>query len=81
MADYVNVQNLLVRDCGRDVPTDQEVRDYYGYTPPTPTCPCGISNGECKECPPTTKADFGIAGILFAGVLALPILAGLGKWK
>ena len=28
-----------------------------------------------------TTADFGIAGILFAGVLALPILAGLGKWK
>ncbi len=81
MADYVNVQKLLVRDCGRDVPTDQEVRDYYGYTPPTPTCPCGISDGECKECPPTTTANFGIAGILFAGVLALPILAGLGKWK
>ena len=28
-----------------------------------------------------TTANFGIAGILFAGVLALPILAGLGKWK
>ena len=81
MADYVNVQHLLVRDCGRDVPSDQEVRDYYGYTPPTTTCPCGISDGECKECPPTTTANFGIAGILFAGVLALPILAGLGKWK
>ena len=25
-----------------------------------------------------TTANFGIAGILFAGVLALPILAGLG---
>ena len=37
---------------------------------PTPT-PTGL---------PTT-ANFGIAGILFAGVLALPILAGLGKWK
>ena len=30
---------------------------------------------------PTGFANFGIAGILFAGVLALPILAGLGKWK
>ena len=30
---------------------------------------------------PTGLANFGIAGILFAGVLALPILAGLGKWK
>jgi len=28
-----------------------------------------------------TTSDFGIAGILFAGVLAIPILAGLGKWK
>jgi len=37
---------------------------------PTPT-PTGL---------PTT-ANFGIAGILFAGVLALPILSGLGKWK
>ena len=38
---------------------------------PTVTVPTGL---------PTT-ANFGIAGILFAGVLALPILAGLGKWK
>jgi len=30
---------------------------------------------------PTGLANFGIAGILFAGVLAIPILAGLGKWK
>ena len=30
---------------------------------------------------PTGLANFGIAGILFAGVLALPILSGLGKWK
>ena len=30
---------------------------------------------------PTGLANFGIAGILFAGVLALPILASLGKWK
>ena len=38
---------------------------------PTGTVPTGL---------PTT-ANFGIAGILFAGVLALPILSGLGKWK
>ena len=74
MADYVNVQNLLVRDCGQAVPSDQEVLDYYGVSQPTPTptpTPTGL---------PTT-ANFGIAGILFAGVLALPILSGLGKWK
>ena len=47
LADYVNVQNLLVRDCGRDVPSDQEVRDYYGYTPPPPPpTPNGNGNGE-----------------------------------
>jgi hypothetical protein len=37
MADYVNVQHLLVRDCGSDVPSDQEVLDYYGVSQPTPT--------------------------------------------
>ena len=42
LADYVNVQKLLVRDCGRDVPSDQEVLDYYGYTTPTPN---GNGNG------------------------------------
>ena len=29
----------------------------------------------------TKPTNFGMAGILFAGVLALPILASLGKWK
>jgi len=44
-------------------------------TPPTPTpTPTPTTT-------PTGLADFGIAGILFAGVLALPILSGLGKWK
>ena len=98
MADYVNVQHLLVRECGQNVPTEQEVRSYYGYT-------ADIEPGEEPEEPTTdhipppdmepeeeiptvtvtpglpTTSDFGIAGILFAGVLALPILAGLGKWK
>ena len=32
MSNYVNVQHLLVRDCGGSVPSDQEVRDHYGYT-------------------------------------------------
>jgi len=35
-ADYLNVQHLLVRGCGSAVPSDQEVRDYYGYTEPEP---------------------------------------------
>ena len=39
LSDYVNVQNLLVRECGRDVPSDQEVLDYYGISQPTPTPP------------------------------------------
>jgi len=43
------------------------VDDFEPQPTPTPT--------------PTGLANFGIAGILFAGVLALPILAGLGKWK
>jgi hypothetical protein len=30
---------------------------------------------------PSEPTNFGMAGILFAGVLALPILAGFGKWK
>jgi len=39
LSDYVNVQNLLVRECGRDVPSDQEVLAYYGISQPTPTPP------------------------------------------
>ena len=52
----------------------------------------GVTVTPCEEEPTTTPtptptpapsglANFGIAGILFAGVLALPILSGLGKWK
>ena len=32
MSNYTNVQHLLVRECGGSIPSDQEVRDYYGYT-------------------------------------------------
>jgi len=32
MSNYTNVQHLLVRVCGGSIPSDQEVRDYYGYT-------------------------------------------------
>jgi len=36
LANYTNIQKLLVRECGKDVPSIQEVRNYYGYTEPAP---------------------------------------------
>jgi len=36
MADYVNVQHLLVRACDSVILSDQEVRDYYGYVSDVP---------------------------------------------
>jgi len=44
---------LLVRGCGSAVPSDQEVRDYYGVPDSDPVCPCGGAWPYCKECPPT----------------------------
>jgi len=58
LSDYTG-QGLLVRECGQSVPSDQEVRDFYGVSAPVDpeTCLCGIKEHtgatECKECPPT----------------------------
>jgi len=62
---YINA-GVTVTPCEEE-PTTTPTPTPTPTTTPTPT-PTGFDN-------------FGIAGILFAGVLALPILAGLGKWK
>jgi len=49
--------------------------------PPEPEPTGTVTPTPTVTATPTGLANFGIAGILFAGVLAFPILAGLGKWK
>ena len=75
-------QGLMIRDCNTTRPTEQQVKDHYGIVTtddiPPPETPPGQTTDDVI---PSHSAGFGIAGILFAGVLAIPILAGLGKWK
>jgi hypothetical protein len=75
-ADYVNVQHLLVRECGQPVPTTQEVKTWYGYFEPEPE----------PEPEPTVgipgKFNTNIlVGLLAGGLLAVPILDDLLKTK
>ena len=73
---------------GQKLELTEQAVGYYINAGVTVT-PCEAIEPEQEE--PTTQqeptpapsglANFGIAGILFAGVLALPILSGLGKLK
>jgi hypothetical protein len=70
--DYYRNIGVTVTPCEEIEPVTVDVIPPEEPTPtPTPT----------PTTTPTGLANFGIAGILFAGVLALPILSGLGKWK
>jgi hypothetical protein len=73
MADYVNVQHLLVRECNQPVPTTQEVKTWYGYFEPEPE----------PEPKPTVVANPQLiaVGLLAGAVLAVPILDDLFKTK
>ena len=70
---------------GQQVELTEQAVDYYINAGVTVT-PCEAIEPTPTPTPtptttPTGLANFGIAGVLFAGVLAVPILAGLGKWK
>ena len=66
---------------GQKVELTEQAVGYYINAGVTVT-PCqAIEPEPTVTVTPTVTPNFGIAGILFAGVLALPILAGLGKWK
>ena len=66
---------------GQKVELTEQAVGYYINAGVTVT-PCqAIEPEPTVTVTPTITPTFGIAGILFAGVLALPILAGLGKWK
>jgi hypothetical protein len=54
MANYVNVQHLLVRECNQPVPTTQEVKTWYGYFEPEPEPEPPITEPPITE-PPITE--------------------------
>jgi len=58
LSDYTG-QGVLVRECGQSVPSNQEVRDYYGVPGDDPDCPCGGEFPFCKECPPSPEPEPG----------------------
>lgn len=64
-----------------EIPTDQPSTDIISDPAPPPAPPTTKSVPPTVTVTPGEPTNFGMAGILFAGVLALPILAGLGKWK
>jgi len=74
MADYTNVQHLLVRECGKAIPSTQEVKEWYGY----------FEEEEEEEKPVGIPGKFNtniLVGLLAGGVLAVPILDDLLKTK
>ena len=83
--DIIEPPGVVETSCymvhGQQHELTQQAVDYYRNVGATVT-PCETEQPTVTVTPglPTT-ANFGMAGILFAGVLALPILAGLGKWK
>jgi len=74
LADYTNVQHLLVRECGKAIPSTQEVKEWYGY----------FEEEEEEEKPVGIPGKFNtniLVGLLAGGVLAVPILDDLLKTK
>jgi len=67
-SNYVNVQHLLVRECGKPVPTTEEVKTWYGYFEPEPK--------------PTTDQNWWsdtnvLVGLIAGGALVVPIFSKL----
>ena len=83
MTDIIDPPGVVETSCymvyGQKMELTKQAVDYYRNVGATVT-PCETEQPTVTVTP-GEPTNFGMAGILFAGVLALPILAGLGKWK
>ena len=77
-------QGLMVRDCGTPSPTVNEVRSHYGYTVEEPVGPeVTVPTEKFVVSKPGrfTKSDMtntnACVGVLFAGVLAVPVFSSI----